>query len=87
MNLLCNLERPELEEEVVDLCLKYGVRFVEAAAFIQLTPSIVRYRLHGIRQNERGEVVAPNRVLAKCRGQKWPRYSWNRLRRRSLNSW
>lgn len=65
LNLLCNLDRPELEEEVVDLCLKYGVRFVEAAAFIQLTPSVVRYRLHGIRRNARGEVVVPNRVLAK----------------------
>ncbi|UXI65934.1 PfaD family polyunsaturated fatty acid/polyketide biosynthesis protein [Tahibacter amnicola] len=65
LNLLCNMERPELEDEVVDLCLQYGVRFVEAAAFIQLTPSVVRYRLHGIRQNERGEVVVPNRVLAK----------------------
>lgn len=65
LNLLCNLERPELEDEVVDLCLQYGIRFVEAAAFIQLTPSVVRYRLRGIRQNDRGEVVVPNRVLAK----------------------
>ncbi len=65
LNLLCNMERPELEEEVVDLCLKYGVRFAEAAAFVQLTPSVVRYRLSGIRQNGRGEVVIPNRVLAK----------------------
>lgn len=65
LNLLCNLERPELEEEVVDLCLKYGVRFVEAAAFIQLTPSLVRYRLSGVTVDERGDVVVPNRVLAK----------------------
>lgn len=65
LNLLCNMERPDLEEEVVDLCLKYGIRFVEAAAFIQLTPSVVRYRLRGIHQNGHGEVVVPNRVLAK----------------------
>lgn len=65
MNLLCNIERPELEEEVVELCLKYSVRFVEAAAFIRLTPSVVRYRLSGISENSRGEVLVPNRVLAK----------------------
>jgi trans-AT polyketide synthase/acyltransferase/oxidoreductase domain-containing protein len=64
MNLLCNLERPELEERTVDLFLRYGIRCVEAAAFMQITPSLVRYRVTGARRNHDGLVV-PNRVLAK----------------------
>ncbi len=65
MNLLCNLDRPEVEESTVDLYLKYGIRFAEAAAFIRVTPSLVRYRLHGITRNARGEIESPRRILAK----------------------
>jgi trans-AT polyketide synthase, acyltransferase and oxidoreductase domains len=65
MNLLCNLELPELEERTVDLYLKYGVRCIEAAAFMQMTPAIVRYRLHELTSDGRGNVRAPNRVVAK----------------------
>ncbi len=65
LNLLCSIDRPELEEHMVDLMIKYGARFAEAAAFMRITPSLVRYRLHGIRRNAAGEVEAPQRILAK----------------------
>lgn len=65
MNLLCNLDRPEMEEYTVDLFLKHGIRFAEAAAFMRITPSLVRYRLHGIALDAQGEVEAPQRILAK----------------------
>lgn len=65
MNLLCNLERPELEEQTVDLYFKYGIRYVEAAAFMQITPSLVRYRLKGIVRNNNDIIDTPHLVLAK----------------------
>jgi trans-AT polyketide synthase/acyltransferase/oxidoreductase domain-containing protein len=64
-NLLSHLERPDLEERTVDILFKHKVRRAEAAAFIRITPSLVRYRLHGIARNARGEIETPNTVLAK----------------------
>lgn len=65
MNLLANPERPELEERTVDLYLAHGVRHVEAAAFTNVTPSLVRYRLQGIGRGETGAVDSVHRIVAK----------------------
>ncbi len=65
MNLLCNPQRPDLEARCVELFLRHGIRYVEASAFTQLTPSVVRYRLKGIVRTVRGELHVPNHVLAK----------------------
>jgi trans-AT polyketide synthase/acyltransferase/oxidoreductase domain-containing protein len=65
MNLLCYRDRPDLEEQIVDVYLRRGIRRVEAAAFTQMTSSLVRYRLAGISIDSGGAVHAPNHVLAK----------------------
>jgi trans-AT polyketide synthase/acyltransferase/oxidoreductase domain-containing protein len=65
MNLLSSWESSELEAQTVDLYLRYGVRCVEAAAFTRMTPSLVRYRLKGLHVDQRGDVAATNKVLAK----------------------
>lgn len=65
MNLLSNLIQPEIEVQTVDLFLRYGIRYVEAAAYMQMTPSLVRYRLTGLRRNPDGTITVPNYVLAK----------------------
>jgi trans-AT polyketide synthase/acyltransferase/oxidoreductase domain-containing protein len=65
MNLLSNTVKPALEDQTVDLFLRYGIRYIEAAAFIQITQAIVRYRLKGVRRNKNGVVEIPNFVLAK----------------------
>ncbi len=65
MNLLCNAERPEAEEQVVDMYLRHGVTRVEAAAYVQMTPALVRFRLKGVTRDAQGHVRAPRRVLAK----------------------
>lgn len=65
MNLLANYEYPAQEEAVVDLYLRYGIRTVEAAAFMQITPALVRFRLQGLRRNAQGEPVCSHRVIAK----------------------
>lgn len=57
--------QPDLEMQLVELYLAHGVRFVEASAYIQITPALVRYRLSGLRRNPAGDVVAPNHILAK----------------------
>ncbi|MGD0096263.1 MAG: PfaD family polyunsaturated fatty acid/polyketide biosynthesis protein [Terracidiphilus sp.] len=65
MNMLCNLEQPEVEERTVDLYLKCGVSRIEAAAYMKITPSLVRYRLKGITPGANGATHVPHKVLAK----------------------
>lgn len=65
MNLLCNLIKPSLEEETVALFFRYGIKRIEAAAYMQMTPSLVWFRLKGLRQRSNGELEIPHQVLAK----------------------
>ncbi len=65
-NLLCNLIKPQVEEDTVQLYLRLGVRRIEAAAYAHITPSLALYRLKGARREPGGAVVAPNKVLAKA---------------------
>jgi trans-AT polyketide synthase/acyltransferase/oxidoreductase domain-containing protein len=65
MNLLHSLRQPDLENQTVELFLKRGVRFVEAAAFMNVTPSVVWYRLRGVTQGTGGNINTPHFVLAK----------------------
>ncbi|MEW5804466.1 MAG: ACP S-malonyltransferase [bacterium] len=65
MNLLCNLQEPQQEDKTVDLFLAYGIRNIEAAAYMQLTPSLVRFRLKGIHRKAHGEIIAPHKIMAK----------------------
>ncbi len=65
MNLLANYEYPAMEEAVVDLYLRYGIRHVEAAAFMQMTPALVRFRLQGLRMSADNQLVCDHRIIAK----------------------
>ena len=56
---------PSWEEKVVEVYLKHQVHLIEASAFMQLTPSLVRYRLSGALERPDGSVFAPNRIMAK----------------------
>jgi PfaD family protein len=64
-NLIHSPNEPELENALVDLYLRRGITLVEASAFLDLTPALVRYRTHGLRRDSEGRIVAPNRVIAK----------------------
>jgi trans-AT polyketide synthase/acyltransferase/oxidoreductase domain-containing protein len=64
-NLIHSPAEPSLERAVVDLYLRRGVRLVEASAFLDLTLPVVRYRVHGIRRDPSGQIVAPNRIIVK----------------------
>lgn len=65
INLIHSPHSPLLEGGTVDLFIKHQIRCVEASAFLRLTLPIVRYRLHGLKRDENGNVIAPNKVIAK----------------------
>ncbi len=65
MNLIHSPGEPVLESAIVDLYLARRIRLVEASAFLNLTLPLVRYRVAGIRLDDSGRVVAPNRIIAK----------------------
>ena len=64
-NLLHSPNEPELERNAVELYLKHGVRTLEASAFLNLSPNIVRYRAAGLRLNAAGDIEIKNKVIAK----------------------
>lgn len=64
-NLIHSPSEERLERSGVDLFLAKGVRCVEASAFMDLTPNIVRYRVAGLSRGRNGEVVTANKVIAK----------------------
>jgi trans-AT polyketide synthase, acyltransferase and oxidoreductase domains len=66
VNLLHQPAMPAMEEATVDLLLAEGVRSVEAAAFIEVTPALVRYRLAGLAAGSDGRPRPANRVLGKA---------------------
>ncbi len=68
-NLLHNPHDQAAERAVVDLYLKYGVRTVEASAFLALTPNIVYYRVAGLQLNAANQIEVHNRVIAKVSRQ------------------
>jgi trans-AT polyketide synthase/acyltransferase/oxidoreductase domain-containing protein len=65
LNLLASPMQPELEEATVDLYLRLNVPRIEAAAFTQITASLVHYRAKGLTQNRDGTTHIPHRILAK----------------------
>ncbi|MFJ8187178.1 PfaD family polyunsaturated fatty acid/polyketide biosynthesis protein [Streptomyces sp. NPDC096105] len=67
VNLLAS--RPDREERTVDTFLTHGVRRVEAASFVQISPALVRYRLTGAHRSSDGTVRTPNHVMAKVSRQ------------------
>lgn len=65
MNLLCNPNNPKKEDDAIDLFLAYGIKNIEASAFIQVAKSLVRYRLNGLIRKDDGEIECSNRILVK----------------------
>ncbi|MDM8550776.1 ACP S-malonyltransferase [Desulfobacterales bacterium HSG2] len=65
MNLLHNYYDPDAEEKLVDLYLKHGIKYVEAAAYMQMTPALVRYRLTGLAREKDGRITSSHKVMGK----------------------
>jgi trans-AT polyketide synthase/acyltransferase/oxidoreductase domain-containing protein len=64
-NLIHSPNEPVLEQKAVDLYLEHQVRTIEASAFLRLTPTVVQYRAAGITEDEGGNPVISNKVIAK----------------------
>ncbi|MFT6290714.1 MAG: PfaD family protein [Ilumatobacter sp.] len=64
-NLIHSPQEPALEASVADLYIERGVRRVSAAAYMSLTPAIVRYAYTGVHVDDAGAVQRPNMVFAK----------------------
>ena len=64
-NLIHSPAEPALEEAVADLYIREGVKRVSAAAYMALTPAIVRFALTGVRQDQNGKIHRSRYVFAK----------------------
>jgi len=65
VNLIYNPNEPDMEERLVDLLLKYNVRYIEASAFIKITTALAKYKIKGLKRNQEGRVISQNRIFAK----------------------
>ena len=64
-NLIHSPNENGLEDKIVDLYLKYELHLVEASAFLQMTLPLIRYRVTGIHEDENGNIIVPNKIIAK----------------------
>lgn len=64
-NLIHSPHEPALEEKVADLYIRRGVQRVSAAAYMALTPAVVRFALSGIRRDPQGNILRQRHVFAK----------------------
>jgi trans-AT polyketide synthase, acyltransferase and oxidoreductase domains len=65
MNLLHQPGNLSMEEKTVELYLKYKIRIIEVAAYMSLTPAVVRYRAKGLKRDTHGGIAITNRIIAK----------------------
>lgn len=64
-NLIHSPNEEAMERGAVELYLRYGIRTVEASAFLALTPHVVRYRVAGLRLNAQNQIEVQNKIIAK----------------------
>lgn len=64
-NLIHSPHEEALERGAVELYLRRGVRTIEAAAFLALTPHVVRYRVSGLVLTPQQQIERRHRIIAK----------------------
>ena len=65
INLIHSPNETGHEMALVELFLNRGVRLIEASAYLDLTPAVVRYRLAGLKRLSDGTIEIGNRIIAK----------------------
>jgi len=65
INLIHSPNEKDREDQLVDLFIRERIHLIEASAYMNLTLPAVRYRLHGIHRDGQGNIVTPNRIIAK----------------------
>jgi trans-AT polyketide synthase, acyltransferase and oxidoreductase domains len=64
-NLLNSPNEPALEQRAVDLYIRYGIKVIEASAYLDMTQSLVYYRVAGLSLAPDGKINIGHRVIAK----------------------
>ena len=64
-NLIHSPNEPHLEAAIADLYIQRGVQRVSAAAYMKLSPYILRYALTGLHLDGNGAIARRNQVFAK----------------------
>ncbi len=64
-NLIHSPTDPELESATVELYLRRGIQLVSASAYLGLTLPLVYYRVYNLHRDSNGNVVCPNKIIAK----------------------
>lgn len=64
-NLIHSPQEPDMENAVVDLYLRSGVRRVSASAYMALTRAVVRYAASGLTRDAHGRIQRKNYLFAK----------------------
>jgi len=64
-NLINSPNNPDLESAIVNLYLKRGVRLISASAYLEITLPLVYFRVKGIHRDTDGNIVCPNKIIAK----------------------
>lgn len=65
LNLLCNLDQPDVEMATVALFLKHGVKRIEASAFMQMSQALVLFRVAGLKAGVDGQVICGHQIIGK----------------------
>ena len=55
----------QLETQTVEVYLRHQIDIIEASAFMNITLPLVRYRTAALHRNPAGDIVIPNRIIAK----------------------
>ncbi|SLM29481.1 PfaD family protein [Desulfamplus magnetovallimortis] len=64
-NLIHTPGNPQIENDIIDLNLKLGVKRISTAAFMDIPPSIVRYACRGLSMGDDGTIQRMNHIFAK----------------------
>lgn len=65
INLIYSPQDPALEEAIVDMYLRQGVKRISAAAFMRLSAPVVRFSATGLKTDPQGNVIRERHVFAK----------------------
>lgn len=65
VNFLHTPANLKLETEMCNICIRNGIKVIEASAFIGMTRDLVKYRLIGLHRDAEGNVVSDNHIIAK----------------------
>lgn len=57
VNFLCNYQNPESEFAFIDRLIAKGVKIVEAAAFIRITPALAKFAIKGLYRDQKNQEV------------------------------